>query len=126
MIKAENAKIVTVSFVAFAFLAGFTAKVLFEALSVSIGFFAPFYDQDIFQHGAPFITGLGLFLFLYLSKGAKTVADETVTEVKKVVWPTKKELYAMSFVVCLILIASGAALGAFDLIAGTSVDFFLE
>ena len=126
MIKPENLKIVTVSFVSLAFLAGFVAQVLFETLSVSVGFFAPFYSQDIFRHGIPFITGLGLFLYLYLNKEAKTLADEVVTEVRKIVWPTKKELYAMSFVVCLILILSGAALGVFDLIAGTSVDFFLE
>ena len=126
MIKSENFKIVTVSFVALAFLAGFTVKILFEALAASAGFFAAFYSQDIFRHGAPFAAGLSLFVFLQVHKGARSLADETATEVKKMVWPSKKELSAMSFVVCLILLLSGAVLGVFDLIAGSSVDFFLK
>ena len=126
MVKQENFKIVTISFVILSFLAGFVAKVLFEVLSVSVGFFAGFYSQDIFRHGVPFLVGAGLFVYFQVKKEVRTLADEVVTEVKKVVWPTKKELYAMSFVVCLILIMSGVVLGIFDLIAGTSVDFFLE
>lgn len=111
---------------AFSFLAGFVVKILFETLAVSVGFFAGFYGQDIFRHGIPFISGLSLFVYFQLKKDVQTLADEVVTEIKKVVWPTKKELYAMSFVVCMILILSGIVLGVFDLIAGTSVDFFLE
>lgn len=126
MIKPENFKIVTISFVVFSFLAGFVVKVLFEALAVSVGFFAGFYGQDIFRHGIPFLSGLVLFIYFQVKKEARTLADEVVTEVKKVVWPTKKELYAMSLVVCMILILSGVVLGIFDLIAGTSVNFFLE
>ena len=126
MIKSENFKIVTISFVAFAFLAGFVVKILFETLAVSVGFFAGFYGQDIFRHGIPFASGLFLFIYFQVKKEARTLADEVVTEVKKVVWPTKKELYAMSFVVCMILVLSGVVLGVFDLVAGTSVNFFLE
>ena len=126
MIKPENFKIVAISFVVLSFLAGFIAKILFETLAVSVGFFAGFYSQDIFRHGIPFAVGLGLFLYLQIKKEVRTLADEVVTEVKKVVWPTKKELYAMSFVVSMILILSGVVLGIFDLVAGTSVDFFLE
>lgn len=124
--KQENLKIVTISFVSLAFLAGFVAKVLFEILAVSVGFFAAFYSQDIFRHGIPFVVGVGVFLYCQMKKEVRILVDEVVTEVKKVVWPTKKELYAMSFVVSLILILSGVVLGIFDLIAGTSVDFFLE
>ena len=126
MIKPENFKIVTISFIAAAFLAGFTVQILFEALAASIGLFASFYSQDIFRHGAPFAVGLFLFIYLQFSKAARSLADETVTEVRKVVWPSKKELSAMSFIVCLILILSGAVLGVFDLTAGSAVDFFLK
>ena len=126
MIKPENFKIVTISFVVFSFLAGFVVKILFETLAVSVGFFAGFYGQDIFRHGIPFLSGLGLFVYFQIKKDVRTLADEVVTEVKKVVWPTKKELYAMSFVVCMILVLSGVVLGIFDLVAGTTVNFFLE
>ena len=126
MVKSENLKIITVSFVLLAFLAGFTARVLFESLAVIFGFVAAFYNQDVFRHGVPLIVGLAVFLFFQIQPSVRQLADEVVTEVKKVVWPAKKELYAMTSVVCVILIVSGVVLGLFDLTAGTTIRFFLE
>lgn len=126
MVKSENLKIVTVSFVLLSFLAGFVAKVIFESLAVMFGFIANFYNQDIFRHGVPLAVGLGFFIFFQFRLPVRQLADEVVTEVKKVVWPAKKELYAMTSVVCIILIISGVVLGLFDLTAGTTVKFFLE
>lgn len=126
MVKSENLKIVTVSFVLLSFLAGFVAQVIFESLAVMFGFVANLYNQDIFRHGVPLAVGLGFFLYFQLRVPVRELADEVVTEVKKVVWPGKKELYAMTSVVCVILIVSGAVLGLFDLTAGTTVRFFLE
>ena len=126
MVKRENLKIVTVSFVLLSFLAGFVAQVCFESLAVAFGPVAGLYSRDVFRHGIPLAVGLGFFLFFQLRLSVRKLADEVVTEVKKVVWPGKKELYAMTSVVCLILIVSGVVLGLFDLTAGTTVRFFLE
>ena len=126
MIKSANLKIVEVSFIILSFLTGFVVRVSFESLAVVFGPVANYYNQDIFRHGLPILAGLSLFLFLNLKTSVKQLADEVVTEVKKVVWPTKKELYAMTSVVSVILLVSGIVLGLFDLTAGTSVRFFLE
>ena len=126
MLKPENVKIVSVCFIALAFLSAWTAKALFENLSAGFGFFAGFYSMDVFRHGVPIISGALVFLWLQLGEKRRKLADEVVTEVKKVVWPGKKELYSMTLLVCVILIFSGLVLGAFDFIAGSSVRFLMD
>ena len=125
MIKEENLKIVTISFIALSFLTGFVIRVIFETLSVAFGFFANFYSMDLFRHGVPIMAGLGAFLIFQVNKSYQKLADEVATEVRKVVWAGKKELYSMTILVCVILIVSGVVLGVFDLLAGTGVRFFM-
>lgn len=125
-IKEENLKIVTVSFIILAFLMAFVVQVIFETLSVAFGAVADFYSRDMFRHGVPIISGLGTFFILQLKTDYKKLADEVVTEVRKVVWAGKKELYSMTILVAVILIVSGIVLGLFDLISGTGVRFFME
>ena len=126
MIKAENLKIVTVSFILLSFLIAFTARVIFETLSVPFGFFANLYSRDVFRHGVPIAFGIGSFLFFQINHNYKKLSDEVVTEVRKMVWVGKKELYSMTALVSVILIVSGLVLGVFDLLAGTGVRFFME
>ena len=104
----------------------FVVKVIFETLSVAFGFFAGFYSMDIFRHGVPITVGLASFLLFQVHKPYRKLADEVVTEVRKVVWAGKKELYSMTVLVCIILIVSGVVLGVFDLVAGTGVRFFMD
>ena len=126
MVKAENLKIVTVSFILLSFLSAFVARVIFETLSVAFGFFANYYSMDVFRHGVPILAGVATFLVFQLHKSSQKLADEVVTEVRKVVWAGKKELYSMTILVCVILIISGVVLGVFDLVAGTGVRFFMD
>lgn len=126
MVKPENLKIVAVSFIILSFLSAFVVKVIFETLSVAFGFFANYYSMDIFRHGVPILAGVVAFLVFQLHKPYKKLADEVVTEVRKVVWAGKKELYSMTVLVCVILIFSGVVLGIFDLVAGTGVRFFMD
>ena len=126
MIKEENLKIVGLSFVICAFLAGFTVKEVFELLAASFGFFTGFYNMDLFRHGIPLGSGLLTFVYLQFRPASRQLADEVATEVRKVVWPSKKELYSMTGVVCLILLVSGVVLGVFDMAAGTTITFFLN
>ena len=111
MVKPENLKIVTVSFILLSFLCAFVVRVIFETLSVAFGFVANFYSMDVFRHGIPLSFGIGAFVLFQLYKPYRQLADEVVTEVRKVVWPGKKELYSMTVLVCVILIVSGLVLG---------------
>ncbi len=126
MVKEENLKIVGLSFVTCAFLAGITVKTVFELLAASFGVFAGFYSMDLLRHGIPMGTGILAFASLQFRHAPRQLADEVVTEVRKVVWPSKKELYSMTSVVCLILLVSGLVLGVFDMAAGTVFTFLLN
>ena len=126
MVKPENIKIVSVCFIALSFLSAWTTRVIFESLSAGFGFFAGLYSMDIFRHGVPIVAGALVFVWLQLGQKRRKLADEVVTEVKKVVWPGKKELYSMTLLVCVILIFSGLVLGAFDFVAGNSVRFLMD
>ena len=126
MVKQENLKIVTVSFVVLSFLAAFVARTLFETLSVAFGFFANYYGMDAFRHGIPIFFGVACFIFFQVNAKYRKLADEVVTEVRKVVWVGKAELYSMTVLVSVILIISGIVLGIFDLVAGTGVRFFMD
>ena len=126
MVKSENLKIVTVSFIVLSFLIAFVVRVIFETLSVAFGFFANFYSMDVFRHGVPILAGVGSFVFFQLNESYQKLADEVMTEVRKVVWIGKKELYSMTILVSVILIVSGVVLGIFDLMAGAGVRFFME
>lgn len=126
LVKSENLKIVTISFLIIAFLAGFVAQVLFETVSVISGNVAQLYNVTMVRHGVPLFVGISLFLYFQFKHSVRKLADEVVTEVRKVTWPTKKELYSMTSVVCVTLVLSGLVLGLFDLIAGTVVQFFME
>ena len=124
-VKPENLKIVTISFLILSFLAAFVVRVLFELLSVSSGFFANFYSQDVFRHGLPIASGVICFFVLQFKASYQKLADEVVSEVRKVVWVSKKDLYSMTLLVTVILIISGLTLGFFDFFSGMLVKFFI-
>lgn len=126
MIKPENLKIVTVSFIILSFLVVFVVQVIFETLAVIFGVVANYYSMDLFRHGVPIVVGILTFTVFQLHQPYQKLADEVVTEVRKVVWASKKELYSMTVLVCVILVISGVVLGVFDLVAGTSVRFFMD
>lgn len=121
----NNKKIITVSFVIVAFLIGFIVKVLLETFSASFGFVAILIENDAIRHGIPFLSGLITFLILQFKKSINIWADEVVSEIKKVVWPSRKDTMAMVVVVCAMLIISGIILGLFDVVSGYVINFVM-
>ena len=126
MIKEENAKIITLSFVACGFLTAFVVRVLFEFLAVQFGVVAMAYGQEWFRHGLPVLSGFSMFAFLQLREKTKIWAHEVVVEVRKVVWPSRQATLGMTALVCVILMISGFVLGLFDLAGGAVVDFIID
>ena len=126
MIKEENVKIITLSFVAAGFLTAFVVRVLFEFIAVYSGTVATAYGQEWARHGIPVLAGLALFLFLQLREQTRIWAHEVVVEVRKVVWPSRQATLGMTVLVCIILMISGFVLGLFDLASSTVVNFIIN
>ncbi|MFK8137839.1 MAG: preprotein translocase subunit SecE [Bdellovibrionales bacterium] len=120
--KNDNSKIITLSFVAAAFIVAYVLSVLMEAMSASFGVVARLVSADLVRHGLPVATGLICFAALQFNKNIVAWADEVVTEISKVVWPSQKDTTSMTIVVCVMLILSGFVLGFFDFISNIAVD----
>jgi len=119
-------KIMMVSFVAAAFLVGYTVQVVNTILSSVSGTFARITDSDLATHGAPVVMGVLFFAYLSFSPKVKAWAQDVIVEVSKVVWPSQKDTTAMTIFVCFFMLVSGVILGIFDYISSQVIQFIIE
>lgn len=117
MDKELNKKIVTVSFAATAAITAIVIRVLLQTAAASFGVVQRLWSEQWFQHGVPVTIALVLFFYLQFNKKILVWADEVVTELLKVVWPSKKDTTAMTIVTCIMLMISASMLFVFDLVA---------
>ena len=123
----SNSKAITVSFMLTAVLLGIVTKVLLDTIAaIATGAVGRFVSDDLVQHGLPVVVGLGAFIGLQFSKPVVAWADEVVTEISRVVWPSRKDTVAMTIVVCVMVLASGAYFGILDVLSGAVVDWLLH
>lgn len=123
----SNNKIITVSFMVGGILVGIVVSVLLDALiGMATGGFGRFIGQDLIRHGLPVVAGLAFFLALQFNKKVLVWADEVAVEIKRVVWPSRKDTTAMTIVVCIMLLISGVALGLLDVVSGSLLDWLLN
>lgn len=126
MANENNKKIITLSFVAAGFLAAFVVNILLETFAAAWGAAARMISHDVVGHGLPIITGLLTFGVLQFNTKIVKWADEVVNEVSKVVWPSKQDTVAMTWVVSFMLLVSGLLLGLFDFISNYLVKFIVN
>ena len=122
----NNQKIMTMAFIATGFVVYVVSNVLFEALATSFGAVAAIRSSDLVVHGVPTSLGIITFLALQLNPKVRSWMDEVLVELFKVVWPTQRDVSAMTTVVCVMLIISGVVLGTFDFISGQIIKLVLN
>lgn len=113
-----NSKIVTLSFLSFAGLIGFTISTLLRVFSGAFGFVAMAMGNDLFKHGVPVGIALALFLYLQFNKNILAWADEVIAEIRKVVWPPLKDTRGMTIVVVIMVFISSIIVSVFDMFSG--------
>ena len=119
-------KIMMVAFVCGAFMVGYTVQVFNTLLSTAWGSYARLVEPDLISYGMPIFFGLVFFIYVNFSKKIKEWAKDVVVEVSKVVWPSRKDTMAMTFVVCFFMILSGILLGFFDFLSSQVIQFIIE
>lgn len=119
-------KIITISVLSFSVLVGFVVSILLELLSAVFGAVARLYEQDWFSHGFPVFAALLVFLFLHFNTKAQTLLKESIQEAGKVVWSGKQAVIAMTVVCCIMLLISGVVLGIFDVVASSTLKYFIN
>lgn len=122
----NNQNIVNFAFVMAGFLAYYVAAVLFEVLAGSFGEVTRLRSIEAVKHGIPVTAGLITVLLLFLNKNAHVFADEAVTELRKVVWPSRKDTMAMTMVCCVMVIIAGIGLGVWDFISSQVIKVFVN
>jgi preprotein translocase subunit SecE len=113
----NNQSLVNFGFVLAGFLTYYVVGVLFETLAATFGAVARFRNIEALKHGLP--VGLGLLVFLVLFFNPKV-------QVKKVVWPSKKDTIAMTVVCCVMCIVAGIGFGVFDFFASQLIKVFVN
>ncbi len=122
----DNKKIITVCFVATGFISFIIARVIFEFLAGNIGFFGKLWSETSVQHAIPVSIGILSFVILEFNKKITVWADEVVTEIRKVVWPSRKDTTGLTIVTCVMVVVSGLILGVFDFVSTESVKLFIN
>lgn len=122
-----NNKIITISFLVGSILIGLVVSVLVDTLAaVTTGGVGRFFAQDFVRHGLPVIVGLIVFFVLEFNKSVMAWADEVVTEIRRVVWPSRKDTTSMTIVVCVMLAISGIVFGLLDVVSGSVIGWLLQ
>lgn len=121
-----NSKILTVSFALTGAITAFALSLLIQAFAGIFGWVARLSGVDAFKHGVPVVAGLAIFLVLQFNPRALAWGDEVVTELRKVVWPSRKDTTAMTIVVVIMVIISSLVVSAFDMFSGYVLNFLMR
>lgn len=121
-----NSKILTLIFAATGGLVGLTIHFLLKAFSAAFGIVARLADSDLIKHGLPVFAGFALFLALQFNPRVLTWGEEVVTEVRKVVWPSRKDVTAMTIVVCIMVLISSVIVTSFDFMSGYMINMLTK
>ena len=120
-----NQSIVNAALVATGFLAYTVVSTVFEALAGAFGPVARFHNIEAVKHGLPVAVLVGTILFLFLNPKIYVFCDEAVTELRKVVWPSRKDTIAMTIVCCVMVVSAGIGFGVFDFFASQLIKVFV-
>lgn len=123
----NNNKTISICFMIAGILVGLVASVLMDTLAaVGTGAFGRAVAQDSVRLGVPIALGIVTIIALYTNKSVLTWADEVVTEISRVVWPSRKDTVAMTLVVCVMVLLSGIFFGLLDVSSGAIIDWLLH
>ncbi|WP_413560181.1 preprotein translocase subunit SecE [Bdellovibrio sp. HCB209] len=121
-----NSKIITLSFAIAGALLGLTVHMLIKAFAGAFGIVAKLADNDLFKHGLPVGTGILLFALLQFNPRVQTWGEEVVSEIRKVVWPSRKDTTAMTIVCVVMVLISSVIISSFDLISGFFINYLMK
>lgn len=126
MEEKSNQSLVNFAFVMLGFLAYYVTNSIFEVLAGTFGAVARLHDNVTVKHGVPVGIALLTFVILFMNPKTQTWADESIAELRKVVWPSRRDTTAMTTVVCVMVVICGIALGLFDFAASQLIKVLVN
>lgn len=121
-----NQKILTISFATISALIAISLSLLLKTFSSIFHVVARINDTDLVRHGLPVVVGLSLFLTLQFNKKVLAWGEDVALEIRKVVWPSRKDTTAMTMVVIVMVFISAIIITFFDVVSGTVVNYLVK
>ncbi len=121
-----NQKIMTLSFVAFSALIGLSLSLLLKTFAASFAVVARIHSIDLVKHGLPVGVAILLFLSLQFNKKVLAWGEDVALEIRKVVWPSRKDTTAMTIVVVIMVLISSVIITTFDFVSGYLVNYLVR
>ncbi|PIS09803.1 MAG: preprotein translocase subunit SecE [Bdellovibrio sp. CG10_big_fil_rev_8_21_14_0_10_47_8] len=121
-----NSKILTLSFALAAAIMGFTVHLLVKSFSAAFGVVARLADSDMVRHGFPVVFGLAVFAILQFNPRVLAWGEDVVGEIRKVVWPGRKDVTSMTIVVLIMVLISSVIISSFDLTSGAIMKWIMS
>lgn len=118
MDKSAVNKYMTLSFLFVAALVFWVTGVLLDTAAGSFATIARLKAMPVVLHGFPLACALGTFLWLQLSSKNRAFTTEVITETSKVVWPSQRDIKALTISVGIMILIAGFILAGFDIVAG--------
>ncbi len=122
----DNKRAVTFSFVVLSLLVGLVVHLLLQFLAQSFAIFAKVESNEFLSNGLPVLIGAITFVTLQFNTTVVDFTDGVVAELRKVVWPSRKDTGVMTVVVVITLILSGVIVGVYDSVWAYLVNTFIK
>jgi preprotein translocase subunit SecE len=121
----QISKVLTLSFAIAGGIAGITLSLLLKALSGAFGTVAIWMGYDLFRHGLPVAFGFLVFIALQFNPRALGWGYEVIIELKRVVWPTQKDVVTMTWAVFVMVTVISLVIALFDFISSYILKFLV-
>jgi preprotein translocase subunit SecE len=122
----DNKKAITISFVALGMLIGLVTHLLLQFFAQNFSAVARIESDELFSNGLPVVFGALTFLVMQFNRKVVDFSDGVISELKKVVWPSRKDTTLMTVVVVITLLVSGAIVGVYDSIWAYLINSFIK
>lgn len=121
-----NSKIITASLATAGVILGVTIHLVLKAFAGAFGIVARMVDYDVVRHGVPIAAGLILFGVCQFHPKIRAWAEEVVAEVRKVVFPTRKDTVAMTISVIIMVLISSLIITVMDWASGVGLNSLIS
>lgn len=121
-----NQKTTMVAFVAAGFLTHLVTRVLFDTLGSMFAIVERYRSIEIVKHGVPLTAAIAVFLVLQLNPRMHAWADEVVTEIRKIVWPSQRDTTVTTIAVCVMVLVAGLGLAMIDYMSSILIKWIIN
>jgi preprotein translocase subunit SecE len=116
----------SITLLAVAVVLGYTTKVAMDRVMTYMDIYVRSMGLQVVISILPILVGVAAAYITYRIEKVRNYLLEVIAEVKKVVWPNKKETWGATVVVIIAVIISGIVLGLFDWLSGLLLSLFLR